>query len=279
MINRSYNNNYVRLFEGARCGWAEKMKEEKIEWTSEEKAEIERKKKHLKEALPLFWAALIPTYFTSQTCDRLLSIIFGVGISYINVPPYFPILIHFSSPFTVLGFMAVYYLWTLGEKRDAVLWYFCIVIFQSVIMIFGETWAHPEGFVYGPWVWFAIEIPLVQLCLFGPSLVIAVAKRTKQRALAVVVTAAVIVLCIAIFSIVHWVFWLPNFPDFTWKGIQGPVKPGNLLLYYMAILGPISIGIAAAMQLSERVRTGIAIREMKERRAEERKRKKKEKRQ
>ena len=254
---------------------AEKIKE-KIEWTSEENAEIERKKKHLKEALPLFWAALIPTYFTSQTVDRLLSIIFGVGISYINVPPYHPILIQFSSPLSVLAFMFLFYYWTLGERREAISLYVIIAIFQSVMMIFGEIQAHPEGFTVGPLVWFGIEIPLVQLCIFGPSLVIAVAKRAKRRALTIGVTAAVTVLCVAIFAIVHWVFWLPNFPDFTWKGIQGPVNTGNLLLYYMAIVGPISIGIAAAMQLSERVRTGIVIREMKEHRADERKRKKKE---
>lgn len=210
-----------------------------------------------------------------QIVDRLVSIIFGTGISYTNVPPYFPILVQLSSPLGVLLFMVVYYHWILGEKRDAVIFYFCIAILQSVIMIFGEMGAHPEGLPHGPWVWFGVELPLVQLCLCGPSLVIAVAKSAKRRALTVAVTAAVTVLCVAFFAIVHWVFWLPNFPDFTWKGIQGPVNPGNLVLYYTTVVGPIVIGAVAAMQISKRVRIRIVTPEMKERKAKERKRKEK----
>jgi len=245
----------------------DKMVDKSVEWTPEMAVEIERKEKLLREALPLFWAALIPTYFALQTVDRLMSIIFGTGISYINVPPYFPILVQLSSPLGVLMFLVVYYHWTLGEKRDAVLWYFCIVIIQSVIMIFGEMGAHPEGFPYGPWVWFGVELPLVQLGLCGPSLVIAVAKSAKRRALTVAVTAAVTVLCVAFFAIVHWVLWLPSFPDFTWKGIQGPVGPGNLLLYYSTVIGPIVIAAVAVMQISKRVRIRIVTHEMKERKA------------
>jgi len=240
------------------------MVNKSVKLTPEIVAEIERREKLLKAALPLFWAALIPTYFAGQTVDRLMSLIFGVGISYINVPPYLPILIQFSSPLTVLSFLIVYYLWTLGEKRDAVLWYLCIFIFQSVMIVLGEMGVHPEGFPYGPWVWFGVELPLVQLGLYGPSLLIAVAKRAKRKALTVVVTAAVTVLFVAFFAIVHWVFWLPNFPDFTWKGIQGPVAPGNLVLYYSAVIGPIVIGAVIAMHISKKLRTRIVTHEMKE---------------
>jgi hypothetical protein len=241
-----------------------KMVDKSVEWTPEMATEIERKEKLLREALPLFWAALIPTYFALQTVDRLMSLIFGVGISYTNVPPYLPILIQFSSPLAVLMFLAVYYHWTLGEKRDAVLWYLSVVIILTPIMVLGEMGAHPEGFPYGPWVWFGVELPLVQLGLCGPSLLIAVAKSAKRRALTVAVTAAVTVLFVAFFAIVHWVFWLPNFPDFTWKGIQGPVAPGNLVLYYSTVLGPIAIGAVIAMHMSKKLRIRIVTHEMKE---------------
>jgi hypothetical protein len=241
-----------------------KMVDKSVEWTPEMATEIERKEKLLREALPLFWAALIPTYFALQTVDRLMSLIFGVGISYTNVPPYLPILIQVSSPLAVLMFLAVYYHWTLGEKRDAVLWYLSVVIILTPIMVLGEMGAHPEGFPYGPWVWFGVELPLVQLGLCGPSLLIAVAKSAKRRALTVAVTAAVTVLFVAFFAIVHWVFWLPNFPDFTWKGIQGPVAPGNLVLYYSTVLGPIAIGAVIAMHMSKKLRIRIVTHEMKE---------------
>lgn len=253
------------------------MKKETIEWTPEEKAEIERKEKRLKEALPLFWAALIPTYFTMQTLDRLTSIIFGTGITYTNVPPYFPIFVQFSSAFGLLWFMFVYYYWIGGEKRNAVLFYLFITLLQSAIVISGEM-ASGALFAMGvnPWKWYIVELPLLQLCLYGPGLLIAVAKRIKRRAVTVAVTAAVTIFCITFFAIVHWVFWLPKYPDFTWKGVQGPVEPGNLFLSYTTVLGPIAIGVVTAMQLSERVRMGIVTHEMKERKAKERKRKKKE---
>jgi hypothetical protein len=132
------------------------------------------------------------------------------------------------------------------------------------MIILGEMGAHPEGFPYGPWVWFGVELPLVQLGLYSPSLLIALARRDKRRALTVAATAAVTGLFIALFAIVHWVFWLPNFPDFTWKGIQGPVASGNLVLYYSAVIGPIVIGAVIAMHMSKRIRMRIVTHEMKE---------------
>ncbi len=235
-------------------------------WTSEEAEEIERKEKILRESLPLFWAALIPTYFTMQILDRLTSIIFGTGISYINVPPYFPILVQLCSVLGVLLFMVVYYHWMLGEKRDAIIFYFIFAILQSAIVIFGEiTTGAISADRVNLWMWYIVELPLLQLCLYGPSLVIAVAKSAKRRALTVAVAAVVTVLCVALFAIVHWVFWLPNYPDFTWKGIQGSVNTGTIFLYYTSIIGPILIGVVAAMHISKRVRLRIVTHEMKKR--------------
>jgi len=243
------------------------------EWTPEEKAKIESLVVRWKESLALYWLALIPTYFSLQGYERLIGYIFGTDTpGYRGFPLYWSIWGELFVAVT-MGLVLIAYLysiWLTGAKKKAVIAFLIIIVLQSILMAFIEM-----GVLGIPLIMYLVVVSAFIFFCYSPGFLIGAAKLTKRRAAIIIVAVVVTISYIAFFAIIHWVYWLPLHPDFTWIGIQGPLSPSNQVLVIVSSGGAITFVILVAMTFSEEVRRYFVTYEMKDHTAKEIKRMKK----
>lgn len=164
----------------------------------------------------IYWKAIIPVYFGFLIIDRLLSIIFNSNyIPVEGVLPYTPIWFQIlTSGLTALGLVwLLYFLPKCYAKR----WLKALFVGAEIILLCGlgipieAPFLESHGTSF--WSFFPIFWILTIITMIGPF-ALAVWAKTAKRMIAVISGLAVA------FAIVHWVFYNPMFPEFSWAGID-----------------------------------------------------------
>ena len=166
-----------------------------------------------KRKLNIYWISLIPILMGPYFLDRILSLIFKANFSPFNeVAPYFPLWVavcFLTFPF-VLAWTWLY--WTRGSSITKTILSIIWIAFLCVMGYFSEA-TTPERLGLNPISFNLILDALILVLILGTFILSALARTLITKLI-------LIISYIIAFVIVHWVFYLPMFPDFTWSGIN-----------------------------------------------------------
>lgn len=200
-----------------------------------------------KETCLVYWRGIIPVYFGFLIIDRLLSIIFDSNyIGIVHVLPYSPIWFQiFTSAALVTGLAWLLYFF---PKYFAPYWLKTLCIGVMIIMMCGlgipieAPFIEQHGTTF--WTFFPILWALTIVTIIGPF-VLAIWARTAKREIAVIIGLAVI------FGIIHWGFYNPMFPEFSWVGedTSWSLSGWNMSIAIMSGLGTVAMIVMGIVHL------------------------------
>lgn len=204
------------------------------------KEKVKIREQKVKRMSTIFLVALIPVILANQILDRLLSVIFGSNYApYENIPPFFPIWFALGSTLMVFVFVIAWWYWESELKlvKPA-------IVTVLILYLCGMGTAAEIGALESHGVTFWEFMPvlwILMIVLFLGSFIL------SAKAESFGVKIAVIASFFILFAVVHWVFYLPMFPDFSWIGINHALD--ILIFQWVTAMAVIAIPIIIGMGL------------------------------
>ena len=204
------------------------------------KEQVKIREQKVKRMSAIFLAALIPVILSNQILDRLLSVIFGSNYyAYENIPPFFPIWYALGSTLMVFVFIIAWWYWDSESKLVKP-----TIVTVLILYLCGMGTAAEIGALESHGVTFWEFMPVLwifMIILFLGSFFL------SAKAKSFGVKIAVIVSFFVFFAVVHWVFYLPKFPVFSWIGINHALD--ILIFQWVTAMVVIAIPIIIGMGL------------------------------
>ena len=204
------------------------------------KEQVKIREQKVKRMSTIFLAALIPVILANQILDRLLSVIFGTNYyPFENIPPYFPIWYALGSTLMVFVFTIAWWYWESQLKLVKPTIAAVLIVYlcgMGTVAELGALESHGVTFwEFMPVLW------ILMIVLFLGTFILSA--KAKSLGLKFAVIASFFIL----FVVVHWIFYLPMFPDFSWIGINHAL---NILIFqWVAAMAVIAIPIIIGMGL------------------------------
>ena len=175
--------------------------------------QVKIREQKVKRMSTIFLAALIPVILSNQILDRLLSVIFGSNYyPYENIPPFFPIWYALGSTLMVFVFIIAWWYWESESKLTKPAIVTILILFLCGLGTASEIGAlESHGVTF--WEFMPVLWGLMIILFLGSFILSAKAKSMGMK-------IAVIISIFILFAVVHWIFYLPMFPDFNWIGID-----------------------------------------------------------